>query len=127
MRAVSAYQTTDVTLTTTLEIKVADFPPVTAQFPGQRCTLQAILNFFTGAGTTAVTARIRRGTTVSGPLVGEAVNLNIGAAVNGVISIAVDIELGDVLNEPYLVSLQQAGATGNGVALNAALMEVLYP
>lgn len=121
-REVTSKTQTDTTLTTTTETVVATLAGVsTPRAVNVRLTGWAQLT--TGTGTTTVTPRIRRGADATGTLIDEGNAVTIGAAAGGTEDfdiVAVD-EGADISNATYVLTLQQAGATGNGTALQAGL------
>lgn len=89
---------------------------------GVGCILEAAATWTTGASTTAVVARIRRGVLVTGALVGGAFSLTIGAAALAQASAQVqDMQAADVAGQQYVLTLQQTGGAANGSALFASL------
>lgn len=114
---------TNVTLTTTDEVEVIQVDGVTTGTGGRRLTIKGFAQITTGTGTTGLTLRIRQGTTVSGTLVGEA-NVEQVEAVAGSTEghdIQVTADVGDLIGESFVLTVQQAGASGNGTSLQAAL------
>jgi hypothetical protein len=119
------FSTTDVTLTTTTETVVIS----SGRVPVSRQTCQVLVKAWcqlvTGAATTTVTPRIRRGQAVGGALVGEANAETLKAAAAGTepfVVMAVE-DRADVDSVEYSLTLQQASATGNGT-VKQALIEV---
>lgn len=89
---------------------------------GVGVVLEAAVSFTTGASTTAVTARIRRGITTAGALVGGAFALTIGAAALAALSPQVqDTQQVDLAGQQYCLTLQQTAGAANGSALFASL------
>jgi hypothetical protein len=77
----------------------------------------------TGTGTTAVTARIRRGTATSGTLVNEANAETIGPAAGSTAPyFAMITEQRPTSSLQYSLTLSQTGASGNGSALQACIL-----
>ena len=119
---------TNVTLTTTSETVIISSGEITIPFATALILIRAWAQLTTGAATTTVTPRIRRGTAVGGTLVGEANAITIGAAAgsNEQFFIMVMEERADQARVEYSLTLQQASATGNGTALQAGIeVEVL--
>lgn len=114
--------TTNTALVTTAETVVATLAGVTT---GRRqdVRLRGWVELTTGANTTAVTPRIRRGTSASGTLIGEG-NPRQVAAVAGSTE-ELDIEAvdpsADLSDATYVLTLEQTGASANGSAIHAAL------
>jgi hypothetical protein len=75
--------------------------------------VDGIMNMTPGAGTTGVTMRIRRGS-LTGALVGPAQVVSPTVSVPGVSSFSA-LDLAPVPGQPYVVTMQQAAATGAGV------------
>lgn len=89
---------------------------------GVQIIIEGFAALTTGAATTAVTARIRRGATAAGALVGQAAPVQIGAALLTSLGLQVgDLFAADVANQQYALTLQQTAATGNGSALFASI------
>lgn len=89
---------------------------------GVGVVLEASASFTTGSTTTAVIARIRRGITAAGALVGGAFSLTIGAAALASLSPQVqDVQQVDLAGQQYCLTLQQTGGSTNGSALYASL------
>jgi hypothetical protein len=107
---------TGVTVTTTTETVVATLPPITAQ-AGQPVDLLADADLTTGTGVTAVTFNIRRGTTTSGTLV-QAIGPVAASASTRIAQVveAIDTQNSDIAGQQYVITVVQAGATGNGTA-----------
>lgn len=88
---------------------------------GSVVILEAFAALTTGAGTTAVTARLRRGATTGGTLVGQAASVQVGAALPTSLGLQVGDTPGEVAGQSYCLTLQQTGGTGNGSALFASI------
>lgn len=129
VRRASTTVAANTTLTTTTETEVAELSAPAPSQAGQRVTIAGWCQLTTGAGTTTVTPRIRRGTDTGGTLIGEGNPVTIGAAAGGteVFSITVDDTPGELSSLSYVLTLQQAGATGNGTALLASLIAEIGP
>lgn len=118
-----ATRTTSVTLTTTTETVVISTGPV--KVPAQTCLvhIRAWAQLTTGTATTTVTPRIRRGTAITGALVGLATAETAKAAAGGIepfVAEAIEQRSNEDTVE-YSLTLQQASATANGTALQAAI------
>jgi len=84
--------------------------------------IEASLNLKTGAGTTAATIRIRRGTTTGGTLIGKALTSQVAEAKEiGLAIMALDQPEGDFADLAYVVTLQQTAGTGEGKATGTTL------
>lgn len=114
---------TDVTLTTTSEIEVIQLDGVTTGAGGGRITLRGSVQVTTGTGATALTLRVRRGTSTAGTLVGEANAVQIEAAAGSTEDhdIQVSAVFDELVGESFVLTVQQTAATGNGTAVQAAL------
>jgi hypothetical protein len=122
-----AHVTADVALVTVAETAIITSETIFVTSPEARVLVLAVAQLTTGAATTTVTPRIRRGADATGTLVGDAVPITIGAAagsteqyVHGVID-----TLDNVDQVQYTYTLQQASASGNGSALQAAIVALL--
>lgn len=118
---------TNVTLTTTSETVIISSGPASVLRNQANVCVVAWAQLTTGATTTTVTPRIRRGTTTSGTLVNEANAITIGAAAGSneqYLAMACE-DRGDVGTVEYSLTLEQAGAGGNGTALQAGIFVFL--
>jgi hypothetical protein len=119
------HETADVTIVTTTETVAAVSPLVHIPFATVRAVVKGLAQLTGGTSTTGVTLRIRRGTLITDPLVGDAVNLNqpvIGAGVaNYVIGIAEQLQNRESVQYCLTVQLAAAAANGN---INQSLIEV---
>ncbi len=104
-----------VTLPTTTETLVFTLPPVSTTSRGASISISGFIKLTTGAGTTAVQLRIRRGTTVTGTVV-VMVPVSVQAGAQVTIPFTVQDAIGEVAGQRYVITLQQVGATGNGSA-----------
>lgn len=124
VKGAGAASTANVTLTTTTETIIITSDVITPPYDGSDVTIWAWAQLTTGAGTTTVTPRIRRGPAITDPLVGEANAVTIGAAAGSTevfMIMAVDALIGSG-GWQYSLTLQQAAATGDGTALQAAIL-----
>ena len=110
-----------VTVNTTTETVVATLPPVNVT-AGQPVDIAWSMDHSTGTGVTGVTVNVRRGTTTGGTLVqafgpfAEAASTRIDLAGQ-----CVDTQNADVAGQQYVVTVTQAGATGNGTTNQAEI------
>lgn len=111
----------DTTLTTTSETVVATLDAPSPNRAGVIVTVRGWAQLTSGTGTTAVTPRIRRGTTVSGDLVGEGNPVDVTAGDTADHSITTDDPPGEVSSLNYVLTLEQTGATADGTAVQASL------
>lgn len=116
--------TANVTLTTTTEMSVVSSGPALAPRQTVNVCVYAWAQLTTGAATTTVTPRIRRGTTTSGTLVGEANAITIGAAAGSTEQYVAMVceDRANVGSVDYNFSLAQASATGDGTALQGGIL-----
>jgi len=115
--------TTAVTLTTTTEAVVVTSPVVQAPRGEANVLILCYAELTTGTGTTAVTARIRRGTAITSTLVSEE-NDQIVKAAAGSIEPFVQMVSEEVKasNLQYSCTLDQVGASANGSAIYASIL-----
>lgn len=115
------------TLTTTTEAVVISAPRIAVPRQSVTAFIMAIAQLTTGAATTTVTPRIRRGTAIGSPLVGEANAITIGAAAGSSEQFYgfASEELALAADTEYSLTLQQAAATGNGTVLAAAILVLI--
>lgn len=114
----------DVSLVTTAETVVVSSDLLLTPFNTSRVVVIAWAQLTTGASTTAVTPRIRRGTTTSGTLVSEANAVTIGAAAGSTeqfFAVAFE-ERGGTDRVQYSLTLQQTAASANGSALQGGIV-----
>ncbi len=128
LEKVVATATADVTVTLTTETVILASGP--AKIPTQTALVKvrAWCQFTTGTGATTVTPRLRRGNSAAGALVGEANAETLKAAAGGTEPFVMEAIEGRSNEDTveYCLTLQQAGATGNGTVLQAAIaVEVL--
>ena len=115
---------TSVTLTTTTENVAVSSGPVKTPLQTHRVVIIGWAQVTTGAGTTDMTPRIRRGTAITGALVGEAnaeENKVVAAETEPVFIMAVEERAGEESVE-YSLTVQQGGATGNGTIIQSAIL-----
>jgi hypothetical protein len=121
--------TADTAIPTTTETILATLAGVATDGPGQRVRITGWAQVVPGTGTTGLTLRIRRGTAVTDPLVGEANAVAGGVAAGAAREIDVEAidTLGDVAGQSYVLTCQQAAATANGTALQAQIRAEILP
>lgn len=114
--------TADTALVTTAETVVATVSGVTTG-RAVNVQLRGWAQLTTGTNTTAVTPRIRRGTTIAGTLIGEGNPVTIGAAAGSTEDFEVDVvdSGADIASASYVLTLQQTAASANGSCLQAAI------
>jgi hypothetical protein len=117
--------TTNVTLTTTAETVIISSNLTATPRDEAEVVVLAYAQLTTGAGTTAVTPRIRRGTATSGTLVNEANAETIGPAAGSTAPyFAMFTEQRPTSSLQYSLTLSQTGASGNGSALQACMLVI---
>jgi|GEM_PF-5821116 len=126
--SVNFFISPNVTLVTTTETVILSAPRIPVVRGTMTALILALAQLTTGTGTTAVTPRIRRGTAITDPLVGEANAVTVGAAAGSTeqfLGFASE-ELTNVASVEYSFTLTQTGATGNGTALMGAILVLLF-
>jgi hypothetical protein len=115
------FSTTNVTVTTTTETAIISTGALTLPVGTAKIVIRAWAQLTSGAGTTAVTARIRRGSTTAGALVGEANSEAIKTAAGSTepFFIMVTDDRANEASVEYVLTLTQTGATANGTVLQA--------
>ncbi len=121
--------TADTTITTTTETVVATLTGVTTPRPGSKILLTGMCQVTTGGSTTALTPRIRRGTTITDTLVGEANAQQVQAAAGSTETVTIDTEdsPGEIHNQTYVLTVQATAAAANASALQATLSATVTP
>ncbi len=122
------HTTAAVTLTTTTETVVVSSPVVRVPLATCMVVVKARAQLVTGASTTAVLPRIRKGTTTGGTQVGgansEGIKAPTGAGEPFALTVAESVQ--DQESVQYSMTLQQVGALANGSCVQAAIeVEVL--
>lgn len=112
---------TALAVVTTTEIVCATSEPLSPHRAGLRARLRGLVELDSGAGTDGVTIRIRRGTTITGTLVSEAIVEETTAALAETWVVSAVDTLGDVATVQYVVTIQQATASANGTVDNATI------
>jgi hypothetical protein len=116
--------TSNVALVTTAEtVVVSSGPAVLPRREGNVCIL-GWAQLTTGADTTTVTPRIRRGTTASGTAVGEGNAETVKAAAGSTEPFFVFTceNRADIGTAEYSLTLEQASASANGAALQGGIL-----
>lgn len=128
---VSAYSSgvvANTPLTTVNETVVATVSGISTPRPGCKVVVKGWAQVTTGGSTTALTPRIRRGTTIADTLVmeGNAEQVEAAAGSTEGIDIACEDTPGELASGSYVLTVQQTGAAADGSALQAELtVEVL--
>jgi len=114
----------DVTIPTTTETVVISSGPVSLPFHTCHVIILAWCQLTSGAGTTDIVPRVRRGNTTAGALVGEA-NAEVVKTAAGSrepFMIMVHEERAGEEAVEYCLTIQQAAATANGTVNQAAII-----
>ena len=119
--------TTSQAVATTTETAVATVV-VTPGAPGQRVSLTGYVIATIGTGTTSVVTRIRKGSGITGAVVGggQAVSNGINAGGNGPYPTLGLDQLGNDAEGVYTLTFQQNAASANGSVLEAVLQAVCH-
>lgn len=115
--------TIDATITTTTELVAATISGVNVG-AGGTVAISGTAVVTLGTSTTGLTLRVRRGTTITDPVVGEAyVGSDPVATLAAVIRTieVVDIPPGELAGGSYVLTVQQVAASANGTVNTAAL------
>lgn len=115
--------TTDVTLTTTTENIACSSPALAVPRGEANVVVVCYMQTTTGAGTTGVIPRIRRGTAITGTLVSEENTITIAAAAGSTETHAMQVsEERAATAVEYSCTMDQVGATGNGTVLYSSIL-----
>lgn len=117
----SAQNTANTTITTTTETVVATVPGLSTRDGGETVSLVGTVQVTIGTTGSALTPRLRRGTTATDTLVGEGNPVSATAGDTVTVTIQADDVPGEVAGQSYVLTVQQTAATGNGSALFAAV------
>jgi len=117
---------TDVTITGVTE-KVLCTIVVSTQTPDQPVRLHGWAQITPGSDQTSIALAIRRGTTISGTLTGEANAQTFSAAASQVLNFAVETTdtPGEVASQAYVLTALQAGGVVNGTAVQGNLRAIV--
>lgn len=108
------------------ETAVLTIGPIGTRGPSDQLEIAGLFSLTTGATTTAVVMRVRRGNGLAGVVVGAPQTTQLGAALPGTPGFQVVDTPGDVGDQFYTVTAQQTGGTSNGTATYAAA-EITLP
>lgn len=107
-------QATALVITLNVETVVTVLPPI-AVTGGNFVDLAGLVDITAGAGVTGMTVSLRRGSTVAGALVQALGPFAVTAATRVQQSFSwADVQVADVNNQQYVLTVTQTGATGNG-------------
>ena len=121
--------TSDTTLVTTAETVVATLAGVSTNQPGQSISFEGSVTLTTGGSTTGATLRIRRDS-LTGTVIGEAVQDAVEAAAGSVETHQIDhtvTDEGEFSGRTYVLTVAQVAAAANGTATQAHLNAAVSP
>lgn len=119
----TANATADTAIVTTAETVAVSITNINLPGPGRRVAIRAWAQVTTGTNTTALTPRIRRGTTASDTLVGEANAEQIETAAGNTEGLEVQVTdtPGELAGGAYCLTVEQTAASANGSILQAGI------
>lgn len=129
LREYSYYTTTDQAPVTTAETVIATVAGLSTDKPGQSVHFTGAATVLLAAGTTGVTLRVREDS-VTGTVVGEAVDDAISTAAGSVESHGIDVthaNPGEFSSKTYVMTIVSVGATANATVQQAALTATIKP
>lgn len=126
-RTQQAQNSTTQTITTTNETVVLTFPGISSSSSQDTVAVQGSLDITAGTAATFVTVRVRRGTGITGTVAGNSDPITVTAGATSNIGFDVADNPGEVAGQPYVVTVQQTAATGNGSVLHAEGQITLLP
>ena len=104
---------TNANVVTTTETVIATLPPLSPTQDNSTVLINWLAALTTGASTTALQFRLRRGTTVAGTQVGQTYQINVVAsAAQFYAGFYFDIP-GVIAGQQYVLTVQQVGASTN--------------
>lgn len=120
----SSPATTDVPVVTTAETVIAGPVFASNYGPGNRVTIKGWVQFTPGTATTGLTFRVRKSIDATGTVVGEG-NLEIVEGAAGSTEDHTfeteDRPSGEIVSQPYVLTVTQTAATANGTAVQGRL------
>ena len=126
LAAASVTVTAPIVVTAAVETIIATLPPFTPGSQTPLIRLFATIRMATAALTTAVTLRIRRGTTTAGPVVGTSDAVTESASVNINMTTGGEDSPGDVAGVQYILTIQATGPAANGSCTFAELIAMSF-
>lgn len=115
----------DVPLVAATEVVALQLDGISTENPDEDVLILAFATVTTAALTTALTTRIRRGTTIAGALVGEANAVGAAAAVTVSVAGYGRDNPGAVASQSYVVTVQATGPAANGSILSAIIVAIV--
>ena len=128
LEKVAATTTTNVAVTTTTETVAISSGPVKVPYATCRVAIKAWCQLTTGTATTTVATRIRRGTAITGTLVGEAnvEDVKVAAGLREPFFIMTSEDRANVDSVEYSLTVEQASASADGTIVQASIeVEIL--
>ncbi len=126
LAAQSVTMTAAVAVVAATETIIATLPGITVASAAPLIRLFGVLRMTTAALTTAVTLRIRRGTAITGALVGTADAVVEAASTLINLSTAGEDSPGEVAGQQYVLTAQATGPAANGSATFAELIAMAF-
>jgi hypothetical protein len=126
VRQFQAQNNSTQTVTTTTETVVLTLPSISTANAGETVEISGAVDFTAGTAATFVTPRVRRGTGITGTVVGDADPITVTAGATSQVTFSVADNPGEVAGQPYVLTLQQTAATGNGSALHSQAEIALF-
>lgn len=125
----SNQEKTNINVTTTNETIAVTLAGVSSQRAGQKMLVDGFIQITTGANTTGLTIRVRRGATIADLVVGEANIEQVETAAGNTEGHTVSFEdtPGEVGNQTYVLTVQAAGATADATILYGKLTIEPHP
>lgn len=118
----SVQVTADTTLVTVAETVIATIGNVSNQSADGVIRFVGYASIIGGTNTTFATLRIRRGTGITGTIVGEADPATLTGAAQGAFPILAEDAPGEVGGVPYVLTAQLTAASANGSVPFASLV-----
>lgn len=109
------------TITGATELVAVTSNGINTSGPGSRVFVRGYFNATCGTVGTTLTIRVRRGTSITGTLVGQAdVFTIVASTLNQMAILAVDSP-GEVSGQQYVITVQQGAGAGNGTLNDAGI------
>ena len=121
------FSSVDVIITTTTERVIIVAPTIAVPRQTVFAMIFAWAQVLIGTSTTHLTPRVRRGTAIAAPLIGEAnaEEIKTAAADREPCYIMVGEELSDAASVEYSFTIEQTAAAGDGTVAQAAILVLL--
>lgn len=113
-RSYSTAVVANVNVVNAVETVAQNSPAVSLTYDGDSVNVSGTVDITTGATTTAVVIRCRRGNGITGTVVGTSETDTLGAAVSAPISFDFLDNPGAVAGQVYSITVQQTGGSSNG-------------